>query len=48
MRWIGSMGYAKPINFEIVHKSKFFEDSMAKFLEYSVQSIQKAMTLLNS
>jgi sugar phosphate isomerase/epimerase len=48
MRWIGSMGYAKPINFEIVHKSKFFEDSMEKFLEYSAKSIQKAMALLNS
>jgi len=48
MRWIGSAAYAKPINFEIVHKSKFFEDSMEKFLEYCARSIQKAMALLNS
>jgi sugar phosphate isomerase/epimerase len=47
MRWIGSAGYAKPINFEIVHKSRFFEDSMERFLEFSVGSIQKAMALLN-
>lgn len=47
MRWIESTGYSKPINFEIVHKSKFFEDSMESFLEYSIRSIQKAMALLN-
>lgn len=48
MQWIGSSGYSKPINFEIVHKSKFFEDSMEKFLEYSVRSIQKTVALLSS
>lgn len=48
MRWIGQTGYAKPINFEIVHKSKFFEDSMEKFLEHTLRSIQKAMALLIS
>lgn len=48
MRWIASTVYKKPINFEIVHKSKFFEDSMEKFLEHSAHSIQKAMALLGS
>jgi sugar phosphate isomerase/epimerase len=48
MRWIEQTGYAKPINFEVVHKSKFFEDSMEKFLEYTLRSIRKAMALLSS
>lgn len=48
MRWIGLTRYEKPINFEIVHKSRFFENSMDKFLEYSAQAIRKAMGILDS
>jgi sugar phosphate isomerase/epimerase len=45
MGWIKSTCYSKPINFEIEYKTCFFGNSMNKFLEYSINSIQKAMSL---
>ena len=47
MKWISSTGYSKPVNFEIAHKSKFFEDSAEKFLEHSLNSVRKVMRLFS-
>lgn len=47
MHWIVSSGYSKPINFEIVHNSKFFEDAINKFMEHTIESIQKVISLIS-
>jgi sugar phosphate isomerase/epimerase len=46
MHWIERSGYAKPINFEITCDPRYFEGSMEEFMDYTVLSIRKTLTLI--
>jgi len=41
MRWVGQSGYAKPVNFEITHRPKYFEGKPEEYLDYVVDSIDR-------
>lgn len=45
MSWIRDSQYGKPINFEITHDTALFDGTMKEFLNYTVKSINRVMTL---
>jgi len=48
MRWIKDCGYGKPFNFEITHNPELFKGTIEEFLDYSMRSIRKALTLVEA
>ncbi len=48
MGWIASTGYAKPINFEITHRTEHFGGTMLEYMRYVRDSVGRAMKLFPS
>jgi sugar phosphate isomerase/epimerase len=44
MRWVDQSGYAKPVNFEITHRPKYFGGTPEEYLDYAVSSILRALS----
>ncbi len=44
MRWLKQNGYAKPLNFEITHRPKYFEGRPEEYLDNAVTSILRALS----
>jgi len=45
MAWIKQTGYAKPINFEITHRTQLFDGTMQQYARYARRAVVKAMSL---
>ncbi|MBN1346486.1 MAG: sugar phosphate isomerase/epimerase [Phycisphaerae bacterium] len=46
MAWLGGTGYAKPINFEVTHRTEHFDGTMHEYIDYVGRSVERAMALL--
>jgi hypothetical protein len=46
MQWLKQTGYAKPINFEITHRTHLFDGTMHQYIRHARQSVVKAMALM--
>ena len=44
IQWITQSGYAKPFNFEITHRPRYFEGRPEEYLDNAVSSILKALS----
>ena len=44
MTWIKQTGYAKPINFEITHRTHLFDGTMQQYTRYARRAVVKAMS----